>query len=161
MSSSVCLTNLLGLSDCDTVISEHKLSESCSNFFSCIDNNYISTAKFEKSNRSDEIGKGGVAISYKKSLEFYTSSVYTNSNRVVGICLKTPNHVPLFVFGVYMPSENDTDQCREVLNVLNELFTNYSNHGHVIFAGDINASILETDADKTNPCKSAELTDFL
>jgi exonuclease III len=143
MSSSVCLTNLLRLFDCDiAVISEHKLSESCSQFFSRIDNNYISLAKFEKSNRNDEIGKGGVAILYKKSLEFYTSSVYTNCNRVVGICLNTPNHVPLFVFGVYLPSENDIDQYREVLNVLNELFTNYSNHGHDIFTGDINASLL-------------------
>ena len=120
-----------------------------------------STVKFEKSNKNDEIGKGGVAILYKKSLEFYTNSVCTNSNRVVGICLKTPNHCPLYVFGVYLPSENDIDQYRKVLDVLNGLHTNYSNHGHVIFAGDMNASILQKDTDRSNPYKSAELTDFL
>lgn len=161
MSSNVCLTNLLRLTKCDVaVISEHKLPENCSKFLNSIDKGYISTATFEKSLKNGDIGKGGVAILYKRSLEFYTSLINTNSNRVIGICLKTPTHVPLYIFGVYLPSENDVDKYREELNVLHDLYTIYSNHGHVIFAGDMNGSLQQKDVEKTNSYKSAELVTF-
>ncbi|CAG2242588.1 unnamed protein product [Mytilus edulis] len=165
MSSTVCLSNLLRSTDCDVcIISEHKLKTRSLNYLSSIEQGYNCVCKADSLPNFYNAyhGKGGIAILYKSTLQFSINEIHdTNSERIVGLEIKTPSKGSLFIFGAYLPSDESVDNYRTELNILDALYTHYSNYGNVIIAGDLNASCLEKDKLCSNKYKSAELIKFV
>ena len=165
MSSTMCLSFLLNKTNCDIcVISEHKLKDRSLSYLSTIEKNYSCYGKADKldDNYSAYHGKGGVAILYRKSLQFSVVEVPNiNSTRVVGIELKYNSGSSLFIFGAYLPSDECIDNYKAELNALDTLYTYYSEYGKVIIAGDLNGSCINKDIGRTNKVKSNELLNFV
>ncbi|CAC5359457.1 unnamed protein product [Mytilus coruscus] len=165
MSSTVCLSNLLRSTDCDVcIISEHKLKTRSLNYLSSIEQGYKCVCKADSLPNFYNAyhGKGGIAILYKSTLQFSINEIHdTNSERIVGLEIKTPSKGSIFIFGAYLPSDESVDNYRTELNILDTLYTHYSNYGNVIIAGDLNASCLEKDKLCSNRYKSAELMKFV
>ncbi|VDH94491.1 Hypothetical predicted protein [Mytilus galloprovincialis] len=165
MSSTVCLSNLLRSTDCDVcIISEHKLKTRSLNYLSSIEQGYNCVCKADSLPNFYNAyhGKGGIAILYKSTLQFSINEIHdTNSERIVGLEIKTPSKGSLFIFGAYLPSDESVDNYRTELNILDALYTHYSNYGNVIIAGDLNASCLKKDKLCSNRYKSAELIKFV
>jgi exonuclease III len=85
-------------------------------------------------------GKGGVAILCKSFLQFSVLEISDiNSERIVCIELKHHSYGSLFIFGVYLPSDESIESYKHELNILDSLCTYNSNFGNVIIAGDLNA----------------------
>ena len=84
-----------------------------------------------------------------------------NSERIVCIELKHHSYGSLFIFGVYLPSDESIEAYKHELNILDSLCTYYSNFGNVIIAGDLNASCQVQEHDRSNKYKSIELTKFI
>jgi len=84
-----------------------------------------------------------------------------NSERIVCIELKNQSYGSLFIFEVYLPSDESIESYKHELNILDPLCTYYSNFGNVIIAGDLNASCQGQDHDRSNKYKSIELTKFI
>ncbi|VDI54683.1 Hypothetical predicted protein [Mytilus galloprovincialis] len=107
-------------------------------------------------------GKGGVAILYKNTLQFSVSEIHDiNSERVVGLQIKTKSNGSIFIFGAYLPSDDSIDNYRNELNMLDTLVSYYCNYGSVIVAGDLNVSCRTKDRLHSNHCKSDELQTFV
>ena len=60
-----------------------------------------------------------------------------------------------------MPSDNDIQTYRDTLQIVDDLYNQYSQFGHVILGGDFNASCRSEDQGKTNVYKSRSLCNFL
>jgi exonuclease III len=165
MSSTVCLSNLVKATDCDIcVISEHKLKPRCFPYINTIEQGHecISKADTLPDIYNACHGKGGVAILYKSALQFYVLEISDiNSERIVCIELKHHSYGSLFIFGVYLPSDESIEAYKHELNILDSLCTYYSNFGNVIIAGDLNASCQVQEHDRSNKYKSIELTKFI
>ena len=165
MSSTVCLSSLLKNTDCDIcVVSEHKLKKSSLHYLSTIEQGYTCIGKAEDLPNKYHAyhGKGGVAILYKNTLEFSVSEIHDiNSERVVGLQIKTKSNGSIFIFGAYLPSDDSLDNYRNELNMLDNLVSYYCNYGSVIVAGDLNASCRTKDRLHSNHCKSDELQKFV
>ncbi|KAK3103870.1 hypothetical protein FSP39_022522 [Pinctada imbricata] len=158
ISSTVSLCSLLDNTDCDVaVISEHKLRQSSSNFFDSMHGNYNGYVKLDQSNYDSGnsfIGKGGVAILVNKSLNFSVTEVSCyDSDRVVGIQLVDNQRNYIYIFGVYMPSENDIDSYMHHISILESLYNYYSVYGNVVLAGDMNASCLDSYGVNSAKCR--------
>ena len=74
--------------------------------------------------------------------------------KVVGLGPK-----PYLIFSVYMPACNNISAYREHILYLQEIYSSYSEIGHVILGGDMNASILGES--RANQSKSSELLKFI
>lgn len=165
MSSTVCLSELICKTNCDIcVISEHKLKEKSLRYLSTIEKGYncISKADILCDNYAAYHGKGGIAILYKDSLQFNVVELLDiASTRIIGIELKNQSNKSLFILGTYLPSDESIDNYKNELNILESVYTYYSNYGNVIISGDLNASLLSKDIGKTNQFKSKELLKFV
>ena len=86
-----------------------------------------------------------------------------DSDRIVGVELKerSSRSLPLFIFGVYLPANNDLVQYKICIDVLNDLETYYSNRGRVIISGDMNARYNEISNGYIQKQKSNILTSFI
>ena len=84
-----------------------------------------------------------------------------DSTRIVGVELKRHQQQPLFVFGVYLPSDSNTQSYVDELNLLEALTNHYSSFGDVIIGGDFNASINTKDLSHCNVYKSKILKEFI
>lgn len=116
MSSSLCLAKLLKQYNCDiALISEHKLKTETKMFLDSIDYQYKSVVHIETDGDSNyHCGKGGVAIVYKKSLQFHIREITeTQSNRIIGIEPKHSNLPSFYLFSIYMPSDQSIDHYRQ------------------------------------------------
>ena len=108
------------------------------------------------------MGKGGVGIMYKKNMQFSIVEIPDiDSTRIVGVELKRHQQQPLFVFGVYLPSDSNTQSYVDELNLLEALTNHYSSFGDVIIGGDFNASINTKDFSHCNVYKSKILKEFI
>ncbi|CAC5420984.1 unnamed protein product [Mytilus coruscus] len=165
MSSTVCLSSLLKNTDCDvSVISEHKLKKSSLHYLSTIEQGYTCIGKAEDLPNSYHAyhGKGGVAILYKNTLQFSVSEIHgINSEKIVGLQIKSKSNGSIFIFGAYLPSDDSIDNYRNELNMLDTLVSYYCNYGSVIVAGDLNASCRMKDRLHSNQYKSDELQKFV
>ena len=85
-----------------------------------------------------------------------------DSDRIVGVELKDKcnNSLPLFIFGVYLPANNDLVLYKRCIDVLYDLEAYYSNRGRVVFAGDMNARYNENPNGYIQKQKSDILTSF-
>ena len=119
--------------------------------------NYSAYVRLDKSNHdscNSFIGKGGVAILVNKSLNFSVSEISCyDSDRVVGIQLADNQRNYIYIFGVYMPSENDIESYRHHISILESLYNYYSVYGNVVFAGDMNASCLDSYGVNSAKCR--------
>ena len=113
MSSTLCLSNLLKETNCDIcIISEHKLKEKSLQYLSTIEQGYnsIGKADFLPNSYNAHHGKGGIAILYKNTLQFAVNEIFdTESQRIVGIELKSSSSGSIFIFGAYLPSDESLD----------------------------------------------------
>ncbi|MEW8546047.1 MAG: reverse transcriptase family protein [Candidatus Thiodiazotropha sp.] len=163
MSSSLCLNELLERTNCDiALISEHKLLPHNLEFMNCLNNNYSSYSRSDITVNSYSMlkcGKGGVSVMYKKSLASRIELLEAGNDRIIGIKLTNPASKPYYIFSVYLPSNNYINDYREAISYLQEIFTYYSENGHVVLAGDMNASLSQHN--HINSGKSNELRRFV
>lgn len=68
-------------------------------------------------------GKGGVAILINKNLQFSTREIpCLATNNIVGIQVTLCDTVPLFIFGVYLPSDNVLDDYKANIDIMQGLY---------------------------------------
>ena len=165
MSSAACLSNLLEYSACDiAMICEHKLFNHSIKFLDSIDSEFSCYANCDTTInvRTSRCGKGGVAILYRKKLEFQVSPIeINNSERIIGMEVKYNQGQSLYIFSVYLPASSNMDEYRYEMNILKDYVTLYSGYGKVVVGGDFNASIVESDLHRTNTSKSVEFSNLI
>lgn len=162
MSSTMCLANLLREYDCDfVVLSEHKLPPMYSKYLNSVDNNYLSFTKCESQTGNELHGKAGISILLKKSFIFSVRDIAINSSRIVAIECNVNTNELLYIVGAYLPPENNMEAYKDELSMLQDFYNYYSRYGHIVIAGDFNASCLELDNEKCNLYKSRELRNFV
>ncbi|KAK3098283.1 hypothetical protein FSP39_017953 [Pinctada imbricata] len=162
MSSTVCLSNLLKEVSCDiAVITEHKLHGNHRKYLDSIDVNYCSVAKCQHV-EGQLYGKSGVAILYKKALEFSVTEIDIMSDRMVGLQFMNRSGAKIFILGVYLTSENNIEKYREEISLLSDLYVWYSSQGHVIIMGDMNSSLYgQSNVQKSQLLRKFVTSNFL
>jgi len=89
IASTLCLSNLLLVTDCDiAIICENKLKLNSLSYMNSIDTRYHSVSKTDRFNDLFNCthGKGGILVMYQSSLQYLVKEmVDTNSDRIVGI----------------------------------------------------------------------------
>jgi hypothetical protein len=91
------------------------------------------------------IGKGGVAILYKRLLMFSVQEVNCyNTSHIIGIKLDDHRCNVYYIIDLYMHAENNIDVYKQELDTLENLHNYYFTCGKVIIAGDVNGSLLDT-----------------
>lgn len=165
MSSTLCLSELLIGHNIDIcVISEHKLKEKSLHYLNSVEKGYKVFSKTDSLPNTYNAyhGKGGIAIMYKSTLDFYVNEIENiDSERVLGIELKGPTTGSLYVFAAYLPSDESMERYKYEIDILDSLYKYYSNYGNVLLAGDLNASCLNTDIEKSNKSKSKQLCSLI
>jgi exonuclease III len=72
-------------------------------------------------------GKGGVAIMYRKSVSFSVKEISCfDSNCVIGIQLTDNGDNSWYIFGVYLPSDNNIEAYVQKINIVDNLYNYYS-----------------------------------
>ena len=98
--STLCRPNLLRVANCDiAIICEHKLKQSSLSYMNSIDTRYHSVSKTDRLNVSVNCthDKSWIYIVYKSSLQFLDNEIVdTNSERIVGVELKSQNYRSIF-----------------------------------------------------------------
>ncbi len=75
--------------------------------------------------------------------------------------MKPQHSLPLYIFSVYQPSDNNMTSYDETLSELKALTTYYMSHGQVIVGGDFNAEI-RSNSDMTRATyKTKMLTQYI
>lgn len=150
---------------CDiAILSEHKLSKNSVNYLNRIHSNYYSILKIDSDSEDSPVlrhcGKGGVAILINKNLQFSTREIpCLATNNIFGIQVTLCDTVPLFIFGVYLPSDNVLDDYKANIDIMQGLYEQYCQYGKVLFPGDFNASLLREF--HVNNAKSEILRNFV
>ena len=167
ISSTPCLSTLLDRENCDiAIITEHKLKSEIKTYLDSVHSDFYSFVKIDDSDPVHGIGttystgKGGVAIMCRKSLSFSIKEIpCPESNRIIGVELSDKKGCRWYIFGVYLPSDNNIDMYAQELTIVENIHHYYSAYGKVILGGDFNASLL--DQHHTNQQKSKLLTKFV
>ena len=138
------------------------MSSKCSNFLESLHQHYTLCVA-ENSDYSEFVGAGRHAILVKKALTFSIKYIYNQEecNRVSGIQIHVGGDSPLFVFGTYLPSDNNIQEYRDCVQYLDDIYKYYSQLGTVIYAGDCNAQFDTTPLSATAIRKSELFKDFL
>lgn len=96
----------------------------------------------------------------RKSLSFTIKEIpCLESNRIIGAELSDKKDGRWYIFGVYLPSDNNLDIYAQELTIVKNMYHYYSSYGKVILGGDFNGSLL--DQQHTNQHKSKLLTKFV
>ena len=99
---------------------------------------------------------------YTSSLQFSAKEmVDTNSERIVGIELKSQNYRSLSIFGIYLPTDGLIDNYRQELNVLDDFYPYYINYGNVIVADDLNARCINLNLELINTIRKADFVSVI
>lgn len=78
---------------------------------------------------------------YRKHLSFSIREIPCyDSNCIIGIELRTTHGSYIYILEAYLPSNNNIERYAQELNILENLYSHYSNYGNVIAAGDLNGS---------------------
>ena len=122
MSSAYTLSHMLACYNTDialTCITEHKLMPHSKCFFDSIDSSYSSVVKISHDINPysrTSCGKAGVAIMYRKRMNFCVSEIENISpDRVLGIELNHNQIVSTSIFCVYLPANGNIQKYTEVL----------------------------------------------
>ena len=138
ISSGNCLSKLLDNYKCDiAIISEHKLTFQSYSFLETLHSKYLPVPQITNSFSSfnENVKPPLVSLLIKKDFMFSVSEIKgIDSDRIVGVELKDKcnNSLPLFIFGVYLPANNDLVLYKRCIDVLYDLEAYYSNRGRVI-----------------------------
>lgn len=96
----------------------------------------------------------------RKSLSFSIKEIpCPESNRIIGAELSDKKGGRWYIFGVYLPSDNNLDIYAQELTIVENMYHYYSSYGKFILGGDFNGSLL--DQQHTNQHKSKLLTKFV
>ena len=126
-------------------IAEHWLYEQNLHFLNAIDNKYCSHAVSDfslllPSNR--KVGKGGVAILWKRALNNIITPLDINDDRIIGIQVQINPETIMFIFQVYIPCGNHgTEVFKRYIEKLENIIFNFSQRGLIIVMGDMNADV--------------------
>ena len=112
-------------------------------------------------NNSRNIGKGGVALLWHKSMSTCISSLDIDSDRICGIQL-TWNNVCFYIIQVYAPSSNHAlHSFKDFIDLLHSVISLYFDNGTVIVMGDFNAHLQSKTFIKPNDVRGNYLNDML
>ena len=145
MSSASYLCELLSSGNIDVCgLAEHWLMPHNSHFINCISTEYSAHTVCDKDlDYRSKIGKGGVAIMWKKTYDKHVVPVNVESDRVVGIQFEIAPMVYVYIFQIYLPcSTYPISLVKEHIDLLYDLYSIYSGKGPVIFMGDFNSSLM-------------------
>lgn len=146
MSSSSYLCDVLNHQSVDVCgISEHWLYEYNMHFMNHINSNYVTHAKADadlKTTGTRRVGKGGVALMWKRQIDQYITPLDIDDDKIVGIQYEVAKYVYMYIFQVYLPCSNHPIQeFRDYLDSLHALLSIYNEKGIVIMMGDYNAHL--------------------
>jgi len=86
------------------------------------------------------VGSGKHILLINKDIEFSTNIVEAHDDSIVyRIQLSMNDSLSIFVFGLYLPSDNLIQVYNDCVQYIEELYNFNSKLGNVIFAGDFNA----------------------
>lgn len=158
MSSSTYLCDVLNKHAIDICgIAEHWLFDNNLLFLESIDNMYCSHAVSDyslalPSNR--RVGKGGVALLWKRSINHMITPLEIEDDRIIGIRVQINPENILYVFEVYVPCSNHgIDSFKKYIEKIENLFYKYNHKGMVLVMGDFNAEL------KTHSRRGAHFVD--
>lgn len=160
MSSALCLNRTLDLLDVDiAVICEHKLSATNMLFLESLHPDYTAFPQNQETLRTE---KNHISVLVKKSLLFSISYLSEcETDRIIGLKISTPTTAPVYLFGVYLPFDNNVDAYKHYISMLWDLWNLFNEHGDVIMLGDFNARYAELPTSYVQRAKSHLLTDFI
>ena len=165
MSSASYLSSFLDRNGAHIIgISEHWLFNHNMHFLESINSEYTGFGITDNSlilNNSRDIGKGGVALLWHRSMSSFISPLYIDSDRICGIQL-TLRNVHLHIIQVYAPSSNHGLQSfKDFIDLLHSVISLYSDNGTVIVMGDYNAHLQSKTFIKPNDVRGNYLKDML
>lgn len=126
ISSTLCLSSLLDRANCDiAILTEHKLKSETKTYLDSIHSDFYSFVKTDDSDLVQGIGttyntgKGDVAIMCRKSISFTIKEIpCPESNRIIGAELSDKKGGKWYIFGVYLPSDNNLDIYAQELSIV-------------------------------------------
>ena len=165
MSSASYLSSFLDRNEVHIIgISEHWLFNHNMHFLDSINSKYTGFGIADNSllfNNSRNIGKGGVALLWHKSMSTCISSLDIDSDRICGIQL-TWSNVCFYIIQVYAPSSNHAlHSFKDFIDLLHSVISLYSDNGTVIVMGDFNAHLQSKTFIKPNDVRGNYLNDML
>ncbi|MCG7879141.1 MAG: reverse transcriptase domain-containing protein [Candidatus Thiodiazotropha endolucinida] len=125
-------------------VSEHWLNNSNLHFLSSIHKDYLpyGIIDSEVRKRGSNIGKGGVAILWHKSLSNFITPLDIDSDRICGIQYRLCENMYIYFIQVYAPCSNyPIPLYRDFIDCLQTVISMFSQHGIVIVMGDLNAHL--------------------
>ena len=163
--SSASLSSFLDRNEVHIIgISEHWLFNHNMHFLDSINSEYTGFGIADNSllfNNSRNIGKGGVALLWHKSMSTCISSLDIDSDRICGIQL-TWSNVCFYIIQVYAPSSNHAlHSFKDFIDLLHSVISLYSDNGTVIVMGDFNAHLQSKTFIKPNDVRGNYLNDML
>lgn len=111
-----------------------------------MDKNYKFIASCDKDcliNTDRKFGKGGVAILWHVNHDNFITRLPLDDDRILGIQVQLSPDNLLHVFQVYSPCSNYSIVVyREYIDKLYNVYYMYSQHGMVMFLGDVNSKVV-------------------
>ena len=165
MSSASYLSSFLDHNGVHIIgISEHWLFNHNMHFIDSINSAYTGFGIADNSlllNNNRNIGKGGVALLWRRSMSTWISPLDIDSDRICGIQLTLGNS-RFYIIQVYAPSSNHILQSfKDFIDLLHSVISMYSDDGTVIVMGDFNAHLQSKTYIKPNDVRGSYLNDML
>ena len=166
MTSGIYLSDLLHKCDINFLgICEHWLFEKDLYVFNTFSNLYSSYAVSDKDlvfNGTCRMGKGGVAILWKKKYDSCVSQLPFICDRILGIQVEFSPQNFLYLFQIYLPSKNNPiDNFKEYLDSLQTVISEYRMRGSVVLMGDFNCHVNSRHFRKTLDSRDKLFNTFL
>ena len=123
ISSGNCLSKILDTYKCHiAIISEHKLTFQSYSFLESMHSKYLPVPQITNNLTSfnENVKPPLVCLLIKKDIMFSVSEIRgIDSDRIVGVELKDKldNTQPLYIFGVYLPANNDIARYKHCIDV--------------------------------------------
>ena len=146
-------------------ISEHWLYLNDLHFLESISASYkyaaVSDSDLERPSRR-KVGKGGVAIFWKRTIDSRVSVLNIDDDHIIGIQFQISKDNFVYIIQVYLPSSNHAiSHFDEYLLRLHDICSMYKDMGTLIIMGDINAHINGRNFVKPHDRRSTLFSNFL
>lgn len=144
MSSGSYLGRSLKRLDTDICgVSEHWLYQKDLHFLESVNQSYnyfaVSDSDLQKPSRR-KVGKGGVALFWKWSIDSRVSLLNIDDDRIIGIQYQLSERNFVFIIQVYLPSANHRmDEFESYMLKLRDICNMYFDKGTMVIMGDFNA----------------------
>ena len=169
MPGSLYLDELLNKQSLDIcAISEHWLFPNNITFLGSVNSKYDFVGKSDIELidhttvcKTYQIGKGGVALWWNKTLSHSMSVIDTDGDRIIGIDISLRNDAHLVIFSVCLPSANlPNDMFCEYIQKMSDLYSQYFTYASVVFLGDMNTQINGQRCVTTKQSRVQNMYDF-